>query len=71
MGGRILSSRSGLIALEKQADGAWKILAHHAKSIGIPPNKIIDPMPDLRALPDQRCGAACDPLADARRAEEW
>ena len=62
---------SAMFVMEKQADGAWKILAHNATSQGIPPNKITDPMPDLRALHYQRCGSACDPMADARKAAEW
>ena len=65
------NAASTLFILEKQADGGWKILAHDANSIGIPPNKITDPMPDLRALYYQRCGSACDPVADAKKAAEW
>ena len=38
---------STLFVLEKQADGRWLILAHEAQSVGIPPNKITDPLPDL------------------------
>lgn len=62
---------STLFLLEKQADGAWKILLHDTSGQGIPPNKITDPMPDLRALYYERCGAGCDPVADARKAAEW
>lgn len=62
---------STTFVFEKQADGAWEILLHDANSIGIPPNKITDPMPDLRELYYQRCGAACDPVADAKKAAEW
>ncbi len=65
------NAASTLFILEKQADGGWKILAHDANSIGIPPNKITDPMPDLRVLYYQRCGSACDPVADAKKAAEW
>ena len=36
--------------LERQADGRWLIIAHESNSEGIPPNKVTDPMPDLRAL---------------------
>lgn len=36
--------------LEKQPGGEWLILAHDADSVGIPPNRITDPMPDLRDL---------------------
>lgn len=62
---------STLFLLEKQADGAWEILLHDTNSQGIPPNKITDPMPDLRALYYERCGSACDPVADAKKAAEW
>ena len=62
---------STLFLLEKQADGAWKILLHDTSGQGIPPNKITAPMPDLRALYYERCGAGCDPVADARKAAEW
>ena len=60
-----------MFVLEKQADGRWLILAHSANSEGIPPNKVTDPMPDLRALYYERCGTACDPVADAKKAAEW
>lgn len=56
---------------EKQDNGAWKILLHDAKSIGIPDSKKTEPMPDLRGLYYQRCGAACDPAADAKKATEF
>ncbi len=54
-----------MFVLEKQANGAWKTLAHNATSQGIPPNENTDPIPDLRALYYQRCGSACDPATDA------
>lgn len=45
------SAASTLFILERQAeDGRWLILAHQSSSIGIPPNKITDPMPDLSHL---------------------
>lgn len=62
---------SALFVLEKQADGRWLILAHQASSQGIPPNKITDPMPDLKAMYYERCGDACDPAADALKASQW
>lgn len=65
-----LGARS-MFVLEKQADGRWLILAHSVNSEGIPPNKVTDPMPDLKALYYERCGDACDPVADARKAAEW
>ena len=60
-----------MFVLEKQATGEWKILAHEATSQGIPPNKITSPMPDLRDEYYAKCGSACDPAADARKAKEW
>lgn len=65
------TAASTLFILEKQADGSWLILAHEARSIGIPPNKVTDPMPDLKALYYERCGSACDPEADAAKAAQW
>lgn len=60
-----------MFVLEKQASGEWKILAHEASSQGIPPNKITSPMPDLHDEYYAKCGAACDPVADARKAKEF
>jgi hypothetical protein len=64
------NAASAMFVLEKQANGEWKILAHDANSIGIPPNKITDPMPDLKDLYYQRCGPACDPVEDAKKAAQ-
>jgi len=61
---------SAMFVFEKQPSGEWKILAHEATSQGLPPNKITDPMPDLRALYYQRCGLACDPEKDAAEAKK-
>lgn len=45
------SAASTLFVLERQPkDGRWLILAHQSGSYGIPPNKITNPMPDLRDL---------------------
>ena len=60
-----------MFVLEKQTTGEWKILAHEATSQGIPPNKITSPMPDLHDEYYAKCGSACDPVADARKAKEW
>lgn len=65
------NAASTLFVLEKQTNGEWKILAHEANSIGIPPNKITDPMPDLKGLYYRRCGPSCDPAEDAKKAAEW
>lgn len=60
-----------MFVLQKMDNGAWKILAHEATSQGIPPNKITNPMPDLRDEYYARCGPACDPAADAKKAREF
>lgn len=42
-------AKSTLFVLEREEqDGRWLILAHESISYGIPPDKITDPMPDLR-----------------------
>lgn len=60
-----------MFVLQKQPDGEWRILLHEGTSQGIPPNKITNPMPDLRDEYYARCGSACDPEADAKKAKEW
>lgn len=60
-----------MFVLQKMDDGAWKILAHDASSQGIPPNKITNPMPDLRDEYYARCGPSCDPVADAEKASKF
>jgi hypothetical protein len=62
---------STMFVLEKQDNGAWLILGHQGSSRGIPPNKITKPMPDLRDLYYSKCGSACDPVADAKKAKEF
>jgi hypothetical protein len=62
---------STMFILEKRENGAWLILAHEGHSLGIPPNKITNPMPDLRDLYYSKCGSACDPEADAKKAKEF
>jgi hypothetical protein len=52
----------------REKDGAWLILAHQSAGQGIPPNRITDPMPDLRALYYATEGKNRDPEADARAA---
>ena len=59
-----------MFVFEKQPNSEWKILAHEATSQGIPPNKITNPMPDLRPLYYERCGPACDPDKDAAEAKK-
>ncbi len=57
--------------LERQEkDGRWRILAHQSGSYGISPNKVTNPMPDLRAFFYATEGKDRDPAADARAAAE-
>jgi hypothetical protein len=58
-----------MFIFQKQPNGEWKILLHEGSSQGIPPNKITDPMPDLRAEYYAGC-PTCDPVADAKKARE-
>lgn len=58
-----------LFVLEKQKDGRWLILAHQSNSIGIPPTKITNPMPDLRGLFYSTEGKGRDPAKDAEAAK--
>lgn len=60
-----------MFVMQKTDDGTWKILLHQATSQGIPPNKITNPMPDLRDEYYAKCGPACDPVADAKKAREF
>ncbi|HYW17070.1 MAG TPA: hypothetical protein VE891_13075 [Allosphingosinicella sp.] len=58
--------------LERSAkDGRWRIAAHQSSGQGIPPNKITDPLPDLRALYYSTEGKDRDPAADARAARNF
>jgi len=59
---------SATFVVEKQADGRWLVLAHRTDTVGIPPNRITDPMPDLRELYYSTVGRDRDPVADARAA---
>lgn len=55
----------------REKDGRWLILAHQSGSYGIPPNKVTDPMPDLRDLFYATEGKDRDPEADARNAGKF
>src|SRR5262245_29399506 len=63
------NAASTLFVLERQDDGRWLILAHEAQSVGIPPNKVTNPMPDLRADFYAGPGKDRDPEADANAAK--
>jgi hypothetical protein len=65
------NAASAMFILEKQDDGRWLILAHEANSTGIPPNKVTDPLPDLRELYYSTIGAGRDPDADAKAAKDF
>lgn len=54
----------------RETDGRWLILAHQSGGYGIPPNKITDPMPDLRALFYATEGRRRDPELDAKEARK-
>jgi len=65
------AAASALFVLERQPDERWLILAHEARSIGIPPGKITAPMPDLRGLYYSTQGKQRDPAADAESAGKF
>ncbi len=48
-----------------EKDGRWRIAAHQSGGYGIPPHKITNPMPDLRALYYATEGKDRDPARDA------
>ena len=51
-----------------EKDGRWRVAAHQSGGYGIPPNKVTNPMPDLRAFYYATEGKDRDPAADARAA---
>ena len=61
-------AHSTLFVMERQGDGRWLILAHQSNSVGIPPNKITNPMPELRARYYATEGKGRDPARDAAEA---
>lgn len=64
--------QAATFVLERQEkDGRWLILAHRSTSQGIPPNRITDPMPDLRALYYSTEGKDRDPAKDAEEANKF
>jgi hypothetical protein len=65
------NAASTLFVFEKQDNGEWKILAHEANSTGIPPNRITDPMPDLREFYYSGPGKGRDPVKDAEAANKF
>ena len=65
------NAASTMFVFEKQDSGEWKILAHEANSVGIPPNKITNPMPDLREFYYAGPGKGRDPAKDAEAASKF
>jgi len=58
--------------LERQEkDSRWLIVAHQSGSYGIPPNKVTDPMPDLRDYYYATEGRGRDPAKDAEAAKNF
>lgn len=41
---------NAVFVVEKQPDGRWLVLAHQTNTVGIPPNRRTDPVPDMRPL---------------------
>jgi hypothetical protein len=65
------AAATSFILERSEKDGRWRIAAHQSGSYGIPPNKVTDPMPDLRAFYYSTEGRGRDPAADARAARAW
>jgi len=62
---------STLFVLERHEDGRWLILAHESNAVGIPPNRVSSPMPDLRAHFYATQGRDRDPVKDAEAAKRF
>lgn len=61
-----------LFILERhEKDGRWRIAAHQSGSYGIPPDKVTDPMPDLRNLYHSTEGKDRDAAADSAAAPKF
>jgi hypothetical protein len=65
------AAATSFILERSKKDGSWRIAAHQSGGYGVPPNKITDPMPDLRALYYSTQGKGRDPAADARAARNF
>jgi hypothetical protein len=63
-----LAASTTFVLERQQEDGRWLILAHQSSTQGIPPNRVTDPMPDLRALYYSTEGKHRDPAKDAAAA---
>jgi hypothetical protein len=66
-----MAHRTTFIFERGPSDGRWRIVAHESSSQGIPPNKITNPMPDLRARFYATEGKDRDPAEDARKAAQF
>lgn len=65
------AAATSFILERSETDGRWRIAAHQSGSYGIPPNRITDPMPDLKHLYYSTEGKDRDPAADARAARNF
>lgn len=65
------AAATDFILERREKDGRWLVVAHRTRSIGIPPNRKTDPMPDLRDVFYATVGKDRDPEADAREADKF
>ncbi|HEU0135134.1 MAG TPA: hypothetical protein VFR28_09945 [Allosphingosinicella sp.] len=63
-----LAASTTFVLERQEKDGRWMILAHESSTQGIPPNRVTDPMPDLRSLYYSTEGKHRDPAKDAAEA---
>ena len=66
-----LAAATTFVVERQEKDDRWLILAHQSTSQGIPPNRITDPMPDLRGLFYATEGRDRDPAKDAAAARTF
>ena len=66
-----LAAGTTFILERQEKNGAWLIIAHQSNSLGIPPNKVTNPMPDLRDLYYATEGKGRDPETDASEAAKF
>lgn len=66
-----LAAATTFILERQEKNGRWLILAHQSTSQGIPPNKVTDPMPDLRGLFYATEGKDRDPAKEAEAARNF
>lgn len=62
-----LAAEADFLLEREPQGGRWLIAAHRSENVGIPPNKVTTPMPDLRDLFYATEGQKRDPHEDAHR----